>query len=168
MVELLRAAGVELLVDVRTAPGSRRHPHVARSEMSVWLPEHGIAYRHEPRLGGWRRARPDSPDTSLRNRSFAGYAAHMRTPEFRAAVDDLLADAARTTTTVMCAESLWWRCHRRMLADHVVAVCDVPVVHLLHDGDRQRHTVSDLARRDGDGLVYDGGQQDLFGRPGEG
>jgi uncharacterized protein (DUF488 family) len=159
----LRTAGVELLVDVRSAPGSRHNPHVARAEMSRWLPEHGIGYRHEPRLGGRRPAPRDSPDTGLRNRAFAGYAAHMRTPEFRAGIDALLRDAARTRTTIMCAESLWWRCHRAMVADHVVAVRDVPVVHLMHDGRRQRHRVRDVARLADDGqLVYDGGQQGLW------
>lgn len=136
--------------------------------MSQWLPEHGIAYRHEPRLGGWRKARPDSPDTGLRNRSFAGYAAHMRTPEFRDAIGELLTDAERRTTTVMCAEALWWRCHRMMIADHVVAVRGVPVVHLMHDGGRQHHTVSDVARRLDGHLIYDGGQQELFDQSGEG
>ncbi|HEY8457795.1 MAG TPA: DUF488 domain-containing protein [Actinopolymorphaceae bacterium] len=162
LVSLVRSADVRLVVDIRTAPGSRRHPHVARTEMQRWLPEHGIDYRWERRLGGWRKARPDSPDVALRQRAFAGYAAHMRTPEFAEAVDDLLADAARRRTAVMCAESVWWRCHRQMLSDYLVLIRNVPVYHLFHDGRLARHQPSELARRrEDDLLVYDAGQQTL-------
>jgi uncharacterized protein (DUF488 family) len=153
IVELLRGAGVALLVDVRTAPGSRHNPHVARAAIAEWLPEHGIDYRWEGRLGGWRKARPDSPDTALRNRAFAGYAAHMRSPEFLAAVDDLLAAARARRTAVMCAEAVWWRCHRRLIADFVVLAREVPVLHLGHDGSLARHVPTDVARRRDDGLL---------------
>ncbi|WP_020579764.1 DUF488 family protein [Actinopolymorpha alba] len=162
IVALLRDADVEVLVDIRTAPGSRRNPHVARDALARWLPEHGIDYRWERRLGGWRKARPDSPDVALRERAFAGYAAYMRSPEFAAAVDDLLAGAALRRTAVMCAETVWWRCHRKMLSDYLVLVRGVEVRHLLHDGRLQSHPPSDLARRRDDGLlVYDAGQQTL-------
>jgi uncharacterized protein (DUF488 family) len=85
IVRLLTEAGAGRLVDIRTAPGSRHNPHVRREEIERWLPEHGIAYRWEKRLGGWRQppARR-APDTALRNRAFAGYAAHVRTTERRA------------------------------------------------------------------------------------
>ncbi|HEY9377992.1 MAG TPA: DUF488 domain-containing protein [Jiangellaceae bacterium] len=156
---LLNGAGVRSLVDIRTAPGSRRSPHVARDELQRWLPEYNIQYRWEQRLGGWRKARPDSPDTALRARAFAGYAAHMRSPDFRAAIDEVLAQAAAASTVLMCAESVWWRCHRRMVADFVVLARGVSVVHLMHDGRLQAHTPSDLARLREDGLlVYDAGQ----------
>jgi len=87
--------------------------------MVRWLPEHGIEYRWEQRLGGWRKPPPDSPDIGLRNRSFAGYAAHMRTRDCLDAVRDVL-DGVRDKTTVFCSESVWWRCHRRMIADFAV------------------------------------------------
>ena len=162
IVALLRGAEVGALVDVRTAPGSRRSPHVAREAIGAWLPESGISYRWERRLGGWRSARPDSPDTALRHRSFSGYAAHMRSPEFLSSVDELLAGAARERTAIMCAESLWWRCHRSMIADFVTLARDVPVLHVMHDGTLQRHRPSPLARRRDDRLlVYDVGQQPL-------
>jgi hypothetical protein len=106
MTELLRGAGVAVLVDVRTAPGSRRHPHVARAELERWLPEAGISYRWDKRLGGFRKAAPDSPDTAWREDMFRGYAAHMRTEEFQAAMDEVLAQAGADRTVVMCAESL--------------------------------------------------------------
>jgi uncharacterized protein (DUF488 family) len=163
MTELLRGAEVAALIDVRTAPGSRRHPHVARAELERWLPEAGLSYRWEKRLGGFRKAAPDSPDTAWREDMFRGYAAHMRTAAFGAAVDEVLAQAAADPTAVMCAESLWWRCHRRLLADFVVAVCGVPVRHVLHDGRTEEHRLSPGLRRRDDGLlVYDAGQASLL------
>ncbi|WP_260478902.1 DUF488 family protein [Kibdelosporangium aridum] len=112
----------------------------------------------ERRLGGWRSARPDSPDTALRHRAFAGYAAHMRSPKFLAAMDELLATAAAQCTAVMCAEAVWWRCHRRMIADFVTLARNVPVLHLHYDGRQEPHRPSDLARLRTDGLiVYDAG-----------
>jgi len=163
MTELLRGAGVAVLVDVRTAPGSRRHPHVARAELERWLPEAGIAYRWDKRLGGFRKATPDSPDTVWREDMFRGYAAHMRTDGFQAAMDEVLAQAGTDRTAVMCAESLWWRCHRRLLADFAVAARGVPVRHLLHDGRIEEHRLSPGLRRRDDGLlVYDAGQPPLL------
>jgi uncharacterized protein (DUF488 family) len=163
MTELLRGAGVAVLIDVRTAPGSRRHPHVARAELERWLPEAGLAYHWDKRLGGFRKAAPDSPDTAWREDMFRGYAAHMRTAGFGAAVDEVLARAGTDPTAVMCAESLWWRCHRRLLADYVVAVRGVPVRHLLHDGRAEEHRLSPGLRRRDDGLlVYDAGQASLL------
>ena len=98
MTELLRGAEVAVLVDVRTAPGSRRHPHVARAELERWLPEAGISYRWDKRLGGFRRPAPDSPDTAWREDMFRGYAAHMRTDGFLAAVDEVLTQARADAT----------------------------------------------------------------------
>jgi uncharacterized protein (DUF488 family) len=161
IAELLATAGVELLVDVRTAPGSRRNPHVARQELERWLPEHGIDYRWDKRLGGFRRPAADSPDVFWREEMFRGYAAHMRTAEFGAAVDALLAEDRRQA--VMCSESVWWRCHRRLIADHLVLVRDVAVVHLMHDGRLVPHPPAPGARVRDDGLlVYDGGQEPLI------
>jgi uncharacterized protein (DUF488 family) len=163
IVELLDGAGVRSLIDVRTAPGSKRHPHVARDEIARWLPERGIGYRWDKRLGGWRSARPDSPDTALRNRSFAGYAAHMRSPQFLAAVDELLAGAGSLVTAIMCAESVWWRCHRQLIADFLVLTRDATVLHLMHNGRLSTHRPSELARQRPDGLlVYDVGQEPLW------
>lgn len=157
LLELLRLAGIHELVDVRTAPGSRRNPDVARERMAHWLPEHGVGYRWERRLGGWRKLPSDSPDTGLRNRSFAGYAAHMRTQDFLDAVGNLLDGARDRATTVFCSESVWWRCHRRMIADFAMLSARVPVFHLMHDGRVHQHRPTDVARVRVDGLlVYDG------------
>jgi uncharacterized protein (DUF488 family) len=163
MTELLRGAGVVALVDVRTAPGSRRHPQVARAELESWLPEAGISYRWEKRLGGFRKPGPEPADVAWREEMFRGYAEHMRSGEFLAAVDELLAQAELDSTAVMCAESLWWRCHRRLLADFVSAVRGVPVRHLLHDGRLEEHRLSPGLRLREDGLlVYDAGQPPML------
>ncbi|MEU6038399.1 DUF488 domain-containing protein [Actinomadura sp. NPDC047616] len=168
IASLLGGVGVRLLVDIRTAPGSRRNPHVARRELERWLPEQRVGYRWDKRLGGFRRPPPDSPDLAWRQEMFRGYAAHMRTGEFSAAVDDLVADMEKVgdavgAVAVMCSESVWWRCHRRLVADFLVLVRDVPVAHLMHDGRLTDHTPFPAARVRQDGLlVYDGGQSALL------
>lgn len=155
---LLTKAGVQHLVDVRIGPGSRRHPHVGRTQLERWLPDQGISYRWDKRLGGFRSVPADSPDVGLRNASFAGYAAHMRTATFGPAVAELLTDASRYRTAIMCSESVWWRCHRRLIADYVQLVRDVPVRHLMHDERLVAHVPTDAARLTGDRvLVYDEG-----------
>jgi len=152
----LRTSGAESLVDIRIGPGSRRHPHVARDALAEWLPAYGVSYRWEQRLGGFRPVPADSPDVALRNLSFRGYAAWMRTPEFLAGVDQLLATATGARTAVMCSESVWWRCHRRLVADFVALLRGVPVEHLMPNGRRTAHALTDGVRLAPDGLlVYD-------------
>jgi uncharacterized protein (DUF488 family) len=160
-VALLREAGVHSLVDVRTAPGSRHNPQFGRTEMSGWLPAAGIAYRWEKRLGGFRRAAPDSPNTGLRHPAFRGYADHMRTPEFAAALDEVLAEARAQATAVMCSESVWWRCHRRLVADAATLLRGAAVLHLMHDGPPRPHQPTEGVRRDGGLLVYEASQLSL-------
>jgi len=153
-VELVNDAEITSIVDIRAFPGSRRHPHFAREAMEAWLPEAGISYRWEPRLGGRRRGVAGSPNTALTNSSFRAYADHMAEPEFTEGVDDVLALGAGATTAVMCSESLWWRCHRRLVADAAMLLRDVEVVHLFHDGRARPHTPMPEAQIDGDHLVY--------------
>ncbi|MBZ6227170.1 DUF488 domain-containing protein [Streptomyces olivaceus] len=156
LAALLRDAGVTAVVDVRTAPGSRRDPDLLRERLARWLPEEGLGYRWERRLGGFRKPAPDSPDVVWRNASFRGYAAHTRTPEFVAAMDDLLAQAARERSAVMCGEAVWWRCHRRLIADFAVLARGTPADHLMHDGRLTPHSPTPGARLRPDGLlVYD-------------
>ncbi|MEV5440734.1 DUF488 domain-containing protein [Streptomyces sp. NPDC052682] len=153
---LLRQAGVESVVDVRTAPGSRRNPDVSRQRLAEWLPDSGIGYRWEPALGGFRKLPADSPDTVWRNASFRGYAAHTRSPDFVAAIDRVLGEAADVRTAVMCSEAVWWRCHRRLIADFAVLARGVPAGHLMHDGRLSRHVPTAGVRLREDGLlVYD-------------
>jgi uncharacterized protein (DUF488 family) len=155
LTALLARAGVERLVDVRTAPGSRRHPQFRREAMAGWLAEAGVAYRWEPDLGGFRRPDPDSVNQALRHPAFRGYADHMRGPGFWAALDRLLAGADTGRTTAMCSETLWWRCHRRLLSDAAVLVRGAEVLHLDHRGGQERHRPTEGVRRDGDLLAYD-------------
>jgi uncharacterized protein (DUF488 family) len=163
---LLRAAGIELVVDIRSHPGSRRHPQFARTALERWLPEQDLAYRWEPALGGRRTPRPDTPHTALTVPAFRGYADHMASPEFAAALDGVLADVADRPTAVMCAESVWWRCHRRLLADATVLLRHEPVLHLFHDGRFAEHHPMEEARVEGDHLVYDAGRCRLPGTDG--
>jgi uncharacterized protein (DUF488 family) len=137
----LTAAGIEQLVDVRRFPASRNNPDVAREALREWLPDRGIGYRWEERLGGRRRLPAGEPvsDAWWTVAQFAAYAAHTRTPEFSAALSAVL-DAARSTrVAVMCSESVWWRCHRRLIADVVVLGQGRPVDHLMPDGRLSPH-----------------------------
>src|ERR1700761_2641691 len=160
---LLAGAGVLSLVDIRTAPGSRRHPQFARDALQQWLPAAGIGYRWEKRLGGFRRPGPGNPATGWRAGMFRGYAEHMRSADFGTAVDAVLAEAEARPVTVMCSESLWWRCHRRLLADFAAVARGAEGRHLMHDGRTEAHRPSDGLRLRDDGLlVYDSGQPTLL------
>ncbi|WP_425597480.1 DUF488 family protein [Streptomyces tendae] len=150
---LLRGAGVTSVVDVRTAPGSRRDPDLLRDRLARWMPEEGLGYRWERRLGGFRKPAPDSPDVVWRNASFRAYAGHTRSPEFVAAMDELLAGAAQERTAVMCGEAVWWRCHRRLIADFAVLARGIPADHLMHDGRLTAHSPTPGARLRTDGLL---------------
>lgn len=163
LVAVLAGAGIDVLVDVRRFPGSRRHPHFAREAMEHWVPAAGIAYEWwGETLGGRRKPAPDSPNVAWRNDSFRAYADHMASDEFRAALRQL-EQRATTHQAVMCAETLWWRCHRRLIADALVAD-GLEVVHLGMGRD-DRHELNETARVDDAGvLVYDLGatqQMDL-------
>jgi uncharacterized protein (DUF488 family) len=151
----LRAAGVALVVDVRRFPGSRSNPDVRREALERWLPETGIGYRWEERLGGRRHLPAGEPvaDGWWTVPQFAAYAAHTRTPEFAAALDEVLGEAAGDTVAVMCSESVWWRCHRRLVADVAVLGRGEPVQHLMPDGRLAAHRPSEGAVVGPDGLV---------------
>lgn len=152
-VALLEAHGVVQVADVRTLPRSRRHPHFAYPALSSSLGDLGLGYRHFPALGGLRRPRSGSPNVGWRNASFRGYADHMQTASFAVALDDLMGFAARGQTAVMCAESLWWRCHRRLLAD-ALCVRGVTVGHILTAAPPQPHQLCEFARNDNGVITY--------------
>ena len=152
--EVVRGAGVEAVVDVRRYPGSRRHPHFARDAMAAWLPAHGVAYRWLAALGGRRRPSPESANAGWRNPQFRAYADYMGTDEFAAGVSELMELAADHSVAVMCSESVWWRCHRRLLADHLVLIEGISVDHVFHDGRLTLHEPFDGARREGSHLIY--------------
>lgn len=118
---LLGGAQVELVADVRRFPGSRRHPQYGEEALASSLADVGLGYEHLPQLGGRRPVKPDSPNDGWRVAAFRGYADHLRTPEFAAGRARLAALAAERRTSIMCAEALPWRCHRRLIADVFVA-----------------------------------------------
>lgn len=144
-IRILRAQGVEVLVDVRTFPGSRRYPQFNREALSESLKQAGIRYKHEPRLGGRRRARPDSHNTAWRNEQFRGYADHMETDEFKNGVRELLELASQARVAVMCAEAVWWRCHRSLIADYLKAEGH-EVIHILDEKKTEEHPFTSAAR----------------------
>jgi uncharacterized protein (DUF488 family) len=153
---MLRAAEIDALADVRLMPGSRRHPHFGVEPLSDALSEVGIAYLHLAELGGRREPRADSPHRALRVAAFRGYADHMSTEEFARGYERLTSLASESRTAFMCAETLWWRCHRRLIADRL-AVDGWTVTHLLAPGKSEPHVLWDAARKADGHLVYDAG-----------
>jgi uncharacterized protein (DUF488 family) len=145
---LLQDAAVELVVDVRRYPGSRRNADVQREALEQWLPAAGIEYRWDERLGG-RRHLPSGVaaiDTWWTDAAFRAYAAHTRSEEFIAGMTDLLAAVPTRQVIIMCSETLWWRCHRRIIADVATLAHQVPVDHLLPSGQREPHQLAAGAR----------------------
>lgn len=144
-LSLLEANWIQAIADVRRHAGSRKHPHFNPEALRDALAGVGVVYVSFPELGGRRRPRPDSSNTLWRNESFRGYADYMETEEFRAGVARLLELARSRRTAVMCAEAVWWRCHRALIADHLKAhgVC---VRHIVHAGECTIHPYTSAAR----------------------
>ena len=154
LVALLRRHGVELLADVRTAPRSRRTPQFNAEGLATALPAAGIAYEHLPELGGWRRPAPNSPNDGWRNDSFRGYADHMAGEEFARGLERLEGLAGARRAAMMCAESPWWRCHRRLVSDALTAR-GWEVGHIGPDGRLAPHELTPFARvEDGGRVTY--------------
>ncbi|WP_309072225.1 DUF488 domain-containing protein [Arthrobacter sp.] len=154
---LLKGAGVKTLADVRRFPGSRRNLDTSKEALEAWLPSGGIDYRWFEDLGGRRRQAAGEPETDSwwRVAQFRAYAAYTRTSEFEAALTELRAVAAENPTAMMCSESVWWRCHRRIVADVLVLLHGFEVHHLMHDGRLTRHEPSDGARILGSRVFWD-------------
>jgi uncharacterized protein (DUF488 family) len=150
VAELLGEQGVELLVDVRRHPGSRRVPWTNPGQIERALP---VAYLHLPGLGGRRRPAPDSANGFWENESFRGYADHMASEEFGADLERLVEQSRERRLAVMCAEGPWWRCHRRLLADALL-IRGVEVVHIAPDGRTERHRLTERAVVDGTRITY--------------
>jgi uncharacterized protein (DUF488 family) len=159
-LSLLRGAGIRRLIDVRTVPGSRKHPHFGKDALAKALEHAGIEYVWRKDLGGWRRPRPDSRHTALRSPGFRGYADHMDSAEFREVREWLIRTSAEKPTAVMCAESLWWKCHRSMLSDALEAAGD-QVHHIMTGGRLERHRLHPTARLVGGAPVYDQPGEDV-------
>jgi uncharacterized protein (DUF488 family) len=143
--EILAAHRIEALLDVRSFPGSRRYPQFNKQHLVDSMEAIGIVYLHLPELGGRRPARKDSKNTAWKNQSFRGYADHMETEEFRRGIVRLLKIAGEKRATIMCAEALWWRCHRSLISDFLKAR-DVDVIHILAATHAEPHPYTSAAR----------------------
>ncbi|HEX4681324.1 MAG TPA: DUF488 domain-containing protein [Gemmatimonadaceae bacterium] len=150
---------VEALVDVRRFPGSRRLPQFGSAELDRSLRNAGIAYRWLPSLDGRRKSLPNSPNTAWRNESFRGYADHIASEEFADGLAELLMIAGGLRTAVMCAELLWWRCHRRLIAD-VLLTQGTQVLHIRDESDAEAHKLMEPARLVRGRLTYGSPESD--------
>ena len=157
-LSLLSAHQITHLADVRTVPRSRRHPHFEQGALSASLGQAGMAYRHFPVLGGLRKPKPDSSNSGWKNASFRGYADHMQTPAFDRAVEELLAwpgDEPDARVVIMCAEAVWWQCHRQLIADALVAR-GIDVAHIMSAAVATPHTLTSFARVESRKVLYPG------------
>jgi uncharacterized protein (DUF488 family) len=154
-VALLKAHGVEQLVDVRTIPKSRYNPQFNQEALERSLRESGIAYVHMPGLGGLRHPRKDSINTGWKNASFRGYADYMQTPAFDESLGNLVELASRHMTAVMCAEAVPWRCHRSLIADALMAK-GIEVENILTESSRKPHAYTPFASVNEERVTYPG------------
>lgn len=152
-LELLIVNDIEVVADVRSYPGSRRYPHFNSKALSESLIETGIDYRPLKELGGRRRSRADSPNTVWRSEAFRGYADYMDTAGFKQGIDTLLRLARSKRTVVMCAEAVWWRCHRSLIADYLKA-SGVTVEHIMDARTNVIHPFTAAARIERGKLAY--------------
>jgi len=152
-LELLLSHRVAQVVDVRKLPGSRANPQFNDDALQAALAPHGIRYLWMPSLGGLRRGMPDSPNGGWRNKSFQAFADYMQTPEFAAAIDELLAEASERRTAIMCSEAVPWRCHRSLIADAAL-VRGMNVEHIMTPDRADRHKLHSFARVEGEQITY--------------
>jgi uncharacterized protein (DUF488 family) len=151
----LRSFEIQVLVDVRSFPGSRRYPQFDKEHLKTSLAAGGIEYLHFPELGGRRGARSDSHNIAWRNKMFRGYADYMETEEFHSGIARLLNVARTRRTAIMCAEAVWWRCHRSLISDYLKAK-GVEVAHIMAAGKSEPHPYTSAARIMNGELSYRG------------
>jgi uncharacterized protein (DUF488 family) len=155
-ISLLKENGIKLLADVRMFPGSKRYPQFGKETLAQSLGKAGIGYEHFPELGGRRKVKPDSKNTAWRNESFRGYADYMETNEFENGIERLvdLSEKSRPTA-IMCAEAVWWRCHRSLISDYLKAR-GVEVLHILDRSKVEPHPFTSAAKIVNGELSYTG------------
>lgn len=154
---LLRAHGIQSLVDVRRYPASRRYPHFNREQLAATLSAESIGYEWIESLGGRREPTQNSPNTAWRNAAFRGYADHMASEEFAAGFARLCTLAREQPAAVMCSEAVWWRCHRGLISD-ALRSRGVRVLHIVDGSEPEEHPWTPAARLDGGALTYDSGR----------
>src|SRR6266567_5786907 len=145
-ISLLEQNGINLLADVRSLPGSKRYPQFNKETLADSLGKAGIRYEHFPELGGRRKAKPESTNTAWRNEAFRGYADYMETEDFRNGIARLVDLASLAgPTAIMCAEAVWWRCHRSLISDYLKAR-GVEVIHILGEKKTEPHPFTSAAQ----------------------
>jgi uncharacterized protein (DUF488 family) len=161
-IAALKANEVKLVADVRLLPGSKRHPQFNKESFADSLGKSDIDYEHFPELGGRRKPKPDSNNRAWRNEAFRGYADYMETKEFRNGIDRLLNRAGESgPTAVMCAEAVWWRCHRSLISDFL-KVRGIDVIHILDAKKTESHPFTSAARIVDGALNYRSDDLQLF------
>ncbi|MBX3252511.1 MAG: DUF488 domain-containing protein [Chitinophagaceae bacterium] len=158
-IAMLQSFAIKNLVDIRGLPGSRKFPQFDKENLEQSLEEYGIQYTHLKELGGRRKVHKDSKNTRWRNASFRGYADYMETKAFEKGIEELEAIALQAPTAYMCAEAVWWRCHRSMVSDYLKAKGWV-VQHIMAIGKSEEHAYTSPARVVGDRVFYS--DNDLF------
>ena len=145
-ISLVEENGIKLVVDVRSLPGSKRYPQFNKEALADSLGQHGIRYEHFPKLGGRRKPSPDSPNTAWRNASFRGYADYMETGEFQKGIQRLVDLTSEVgPAAIMCAEAVWWRCHRALISDYLKAR-GIKVIHIVDSNKTEPHPFTSAAR----------------------
>ncbi len=153
-ISLLEENGIKLVVDVRSLPGSKRYPQFNKEALADSLGQHGIRYEHFPELGGRRKPSPDSRNTAWRNASFRGYADYMETGEFHKGIDRLVDLTSEVgPAAIMCAEAVWWRCHRALISDYLKAR-GIEVIHIVDSNKTEPHPFTSAARMVNGELSY--------------
>jgi uncharacterized protein (DUF488 family) len=162
-IDCLKAFQITCLADIRSLPGSRKYPHFNRENLEVSLPGAGIRYVHFPELGGRRKVKPDSKNSGWRLDAFRGYADYMETPELAMGIKELEKPALKEATCYMCAESLWWRCHRSLVSDYL-KLKGWKVIHIMDRSHSMEHTYTKPAVVKDGVLSYPGedSKQSLF------
>jgi uncharacterized protein (DUF488 family) len=161
LLALLTMHKITLVFDVRSYPSSRRWPQFNQAELKQSLEDRGIAYRWCLQLGGRRNSkRVDSPHTAWEHPAFRSYADHTETAPFETGLEELIEAAREARTAIMCSEGLWWRCHRRIISDHLT-MRGWGIMHVMPDGKMTMHALPEFATVTDGRIVYDGGQQSL-------
>ena len=160
-IAILQSHRIEVVADVRRFPGSRLHPQFNQSSFARSLNSIGIDYASFPDLGGRRTPHPNSKNTAWRNPSFRGYADYMETHEFRNAIHRLVKIAEAKRTAVLCAEAVWWQCHRSLIADDLKSQ-NIQVLHILNEKKIEPHSYTKPARIVNGRLTYQEDSQCQF------
>ena len=151
---LLRSFGIDMLIDIRRFPGSRKYPHFSKDQLEASLPENGIEYLHLEELGGRRKVSKDSGNSAWRLASFRGYADYMETKPFKEAAEILQKQAKKKKVAFMCAEAVWWSCHRSLVSDYL-KVRGWQVNHIMGKGKTMEHPYTKPARVVENKLTYE-------------